>query len=271
MKKQIIVLGPKGISGQMAVQYFISQGYEVISYNKELIPKDYTVFYQSLSDYPNAIIFNTIGRSKDKDTTIHDLLWTNSTLPLALAHHLSPDQFLIHLSSDCVFSGTKGNYTLNDKPDATDEYGWTRRLGEQALSSRPNTLIIRGSFIGIENNLNPKGLLGWFLSQPAGSKLNGYSNHLWNGITTLELCKLVEEQVILNNTPRTGLIHTGTTESYSKYDLLVLFKEIFNHQIEVISTETNKKVDRTLISHLKSKKLSIQLKEMQDFWYNKKM
>lgn len=268
MRKQIVILGPNSISGQTAVKYFSSQGYKVTAYDKEFTPDSYITFCRSLSDYPNAIIFNTISQSKDKESTIHDLLWANSTLPLALAHYLSPGQFLIHLSSDCVFSGDKGNYTTDDKPDAVDEYGWTRRLGEQALFSRPGTLIIRGSFIGIEENPNPKGLLGWFLSQFEGTKLNGYSNHLWNGITTLELCKLVEEQVILSNKTRTGLIHAGTAESYSKYDLLMLFKEVFERNIEITPIETDKKLNRTLISEIKSKKFPIQLKEMQDFWYN---
>ena len=128
-----------------------------------------------------------------------------------------------------------------------------------------NSLIVRVSIIGPDNNSN-KGLLSWFLNNPSGTILNGYTNHFWNGITTLEWCKKIHEiiidETILNQLMKQGLIQLGTKKTYTKYEMLCLFNKIFQKDF-VIKPMESKYINRCLVPHIESKPLEDQLNEIR--------
>lgn len=264
MNKTFVVLGSKGMLGQMAVSYF-SKEYKVIEYNERFQPENKEDFISGLLEYPDVVIINAIGRIKQKTNEISDLLWSNTILPLELKNGLHKSQIIVHPSTDCVYDGnTNKPYAILDTPNAKDSYGWSKRLGEVALEGRPNTLIPRVSIIGPDNSNHPKGLLGWFLYQEKGSKLNGYSNHLWNGITTLEWCKRIENLLLSNHEflKNGKIFQMGTAEHYNKFEMLEMFNEYFNKSIEIRPIETDVSVDRRLVADVISKSLLIQLEEL---------
>ncbi|MDO8435406.1 MAG: sugar nucleotide-binding protein [bacterium] len=146
---------------------------------------------------------------------------------------------VIHMSTDGVFSGKGGPYDESSPCDAPDTYGKTKVLGE---IDHPSFLSIRCSIVG----LNPKktGLLEWFLAQPAGSTLRGYSNHVWNGVTTLQFAEFVRDLVVKDFfeeiREKTPVFHFAPNMPLTKYELLLLFKKVFNRDVSVESGEDPK-------------------------------
>ncbi len=137
---------------------------------------------------------------------------------------------LIHISTDCVFDGTKGNYSEEDKKTAQDTYGMSKSLGE-IINNKDLTL--RTSIIGPEIKENGEGLLHWLLNQ--NGEINGYSKSIWGGVTTLKLAEIIELAI---KNDFTGLIHVTNGVKISKYDLLNLIIDVFNlEHINVLKTE----------------------------------
>lgn len=139
---------------------------------------------------------------------------------------------LIHISTDCVFSGKRGNYTEDDFRDADDVYGRSKALGEVI---NDKDLTIRTSIIGPELKKNGEGLFHWFMSQHG--KINGFKTAIWGGVTTLELAKAIDYAIDQN---KVGLIQLSNGIGITKYDLLNLFKKIWNKQdIEILPFDGN--------------------------------
>ena len=139
---------------------------------------------------------------------------------------------LIHISTDCVFSGNKGNYTENDFRDADDVYGRSKALGEVV---NEKDLTIRTSIIGPELKKNGEGLFHWFMNQHG--QVNGFKTAIWGGVTTLELAKAIDKAI---GQQKTGLIQLSNGAEISKYDLLMLFKELWNKQdVEILPYDAN--------------------------------
>lgn len=146
---------------------------------------------------------------------------------------------MIHFSTDCVFSGKKGQYVEEDTPDAVDLYGRTKLLGEVTY---PHTVTVRTSMIGRELRTR-HGLVEWFLAQKG--EVKGYTNAIFSGLTTDELSNILLRFVI----PRpelTGMYHISG-EPISKYDLLRLIKESFGLSVNVLPEE-EPMIDRSLDS-----------------------
>ncbi|MBN2894203.1 MAG: sugar nucleotide-binding protein [Bacteroidales bacterium] len=266
-ERNLIVLGHKGMLGQMVIKYFETRVKNIIIFSERFSLNNAFDYVSNIRKFTDAIVINCIGKISQKTDNTEELFNVNSFLPLVLKDQLHESQLLIHPSTDCVFSGTKGNpYKITDYLDAKDSYGWSKRLGEQALNGRNNTIIIRVSIIGIDNAENPKGLLGWFLSNAKGAELKGYSNHLWNGITTLEWCKQAEILIIQHNDNKPfNLIQFGTKKSYSKYEMLLLFQEIFKTEFNIRKFETIENIDKRLVPEIFTKDLREQLVEMKAF------
>ena len=155
----------------------------------------------------------------------------NTDLPRTLAEACDArGSRLIHLSTDCVFSGTKGSYCEMDVPDADDAYGRTKAAGEQGL---PNALVIRTSTIGREL-AHYHGLLEWFLSQPPGP-VPGYSRAIWSGFPSVTLAGLVAE--IMEARPGlAGLFHLPSSP-IDKHQLLLWLDEAFGARWEIERVE----------------------------------
>lgn len=265
--RDVIILGHKGMLGQTVMKYFTQKAKNIITFREIFSTDNALDFVSKLKHYPDAVIFNCIGKISQKSNSPEELFTANSFLPLALKDQLLNSQLLIHPSTDCVFSGKKGKaYKVNDKLDAKDTYGWSKILGEQALTGKKNIIIMRVSIIGLDNSNNSRGLLGWFLSNPKGAKLKGFTNHLWNGITTLEWCKQAEN--LINNHSENDdykLIQFGTKEHYSKYEMLKLFQEVFKTEFKISKFETSENMDKRLVPDIYSKNLKLQLIEMKEF------
>lgn len=131
---------------------------------------------------------------------------------------------LIHVSTDCVFSGTKGMYLESDHPDATDVYGKTKHLGEIV---GPGAVTLRTSTIGHEVD-SRLGLLEWFLAQ---SECKGFKRAIFSGLPTVEFARVVRDYVIPNS-DLTGLYHVGATP-INKDTLLRLIAQVYNQSIEI--------------------------------------
>jgi dTDP-4-dehydrorhamnose reductase len=246
---KIMILGGKGMAGHMITAYFQQNPkYNVFYTSRDPDDKDgiyldvtnSTKLEKIIESIKPDITVNCIGILNDHASTNTKLAFqVNSLLPHQLAklterYHGK----LIHISTDCVFSGTKGDYTENDVPDGTSFYAQSKQLGE-IISDKH--LTIRTSIIGPELKDNGIGLFLWFMKQKG--KIKGYEKVLWNGVTTLELAKAVEA-MIQNNV--TGLYHLGSEEKVSKYTLLKLIQEIFRKNDVEIIPDTEIILDRSI-------------------------
>jgi len=175
------------------------------------------------------LVLNCIGIIKQLKESHNPLLSIeiNSLFPHRLATHLEGSNTrLIHISTDCVFSGEKGNYTESDFSDAKDLYGKSKFLGE--LVNYKNSITLRTSIIGPELK-GKMSLLEWFLSQK--ESVNGYVNAIYSGLTTTELIKIIATYIVPEN-DNYGLYHVSSNP-ISKYDLLVEIAREFNFDINI--------------------------------------
>jgi dTDP-4-dehydrorhamnose reductase len=193
---------------------------------------------------PHAVI-NCVGIIKQlkaaKDPIVS--LRLNSLFPHQLADLcIAAGARLIQMSTDCVFSGSKGNYIETDRPDPDDLYGRTKLLGEV---DRPGAITIRTSIFG-RDFLKQDAFLEWFLSN-RGGKVRGYVNHIYSGFPTQVMARLIGD-ILADYPDLSGLIQVAS-EPISKYDLLVKVREAMNVPITIEPFEAepcNRSLDATL-------------------------
>lgn len=191
---------------------------------------------------PQAVI-NCIGIVKQLPEAHDPLrsLTVNSLLPHRLKHLCrAVGARLIHISTDCVFSGRKGMYTEDVPSDAEDLYGRTKFLGEVADTP---ALTLRTSIIGRELHTN-SGLIEWFLSNDGG-KVRGFSRAIYTGFTTNVLADIVN--LILTEFPELSGVYHVSSDPISKYDLLGLVRDAFGVEVE-IKPDDSVVIDRSLNS-----------------------
>lgn len=145
---------------------------------------------------------------------------------------------LIHISTDCVFSGKKGNYTETDFRDADDVYGRSKALGEITDNSN---LTIRTSIIGPELKATGEGLFHWFMHQ--SGEIRGFKSAIWGGVTTWELAKAVDVAI---DTGVSGLVQLSNGAGISKYDLLHLFRDIWRKEDVSILPDNRCKLNKSI-------------------------
>jgi dTDP-4-dehydrorhamnose reductase len=162
-----------------------------------------------------------------------------------------------------VFSGKRGNYRVEDTPDPHDAYGLSKLLGE-SIAELGRCQIIRTSIIGPELGDSGKGLMAWFLKQTG--PVNGFTNHWWNGITTLEWAKIAEEILTEKLKPSTAIFQAGSAAAVTKNELLKLIGEVWTHSIAIQPTEAKEAVNRTLVPAVKRSDLRTELQEFKS-WY----
>jgi len=147
---------------------------------------------------------------------------------------------LIHISTDCVYSGAKGNYMESDPADCEDIYGRSKLLGEVDY---PHAITLRTSTIGHELQ-SMHGLLDWFLCQK--KQCNGYTRAIFSGLPTIVLAQIIRD-IVIPNTILTGLYHISA-EPISKYELLKLIADEYGKTIDIIKDEKFT-IDRSLNSN----------------------
>ena len=149
---------------------------------------------------------------------------------------------IIQIATDCVYSGDKGHYIETDPQDALDVYGKTKSLGEVYS---PNVFHLRCSIIGPEPK-EFKSLLEWFLGQSTNTRVNGFTNHRWNGLTTLHFAKICYG-IITNDIQLFHLQHVVPNGEVTKFEILKFFSKIFNRRdISITPFETEISIDRTI-------------------------
>ena len=190
VNKKIIILGSKGMLGSQVLTYFKKKNFLIKTFDKKFNKSNVNKYIKYLNKEKPSTIINCIGKIKQKKYSLTELYWSNSILIKKFSEFLNSKHTLIHPSTDCVFSGkNRYFYKKNKKLDATDNYGLSKIYAENNLKKRSNTLIIRTSIVGLEKKTK-KGLLSWFLSQ--NKTVYGYSDHFWNGITTLKWCEFLD-------------------------------------------------------------------------------
>lgn len=255
MREKILILGANGMAGHILVLYFrgfkdkyevlsIARNQSIVSPDMMLDVSDFTKLQVLIKDYKPDIIINAIGiLNQDAESNPDKAILINSYLPHFIESITKDKQSrIIHISTDCVFSGSRGNYLETDFKDGRGFYAQSKALGE-IFNNKDTT--IRTSIIGPELNKSGIGLFNWFMSQDIKSRLNGYSKAFWSGITTIELAKVVEDVI---EKKITGVVHITSGEKISKYALLNLFNEVFRDNRVVINEEVNYEVDKSLIS-----------------------
>lgn len=260
---KIYILGSNGMLGRYMWKH-LSKKFKTIP----LCRKKYDVINDNINTLtnilePNSVLINCIGIiPQTKRDNTREYLKVNSIFPNQLSlicNHLNVK--LIHITTDCVFSGKKGNYNENDIHDETNMYGLSKSLGEPE-----NCMVIRTSIIGEEIN-NKRSLLEW-VKNNKNKEINGYTNHYWNGVTCLQLAKIIEETIV-NNLYWVGIKHIFSPTSVSKYELVSFINNTYNLNININKYETKDTIDKTLSTIYKKQfhipELNQQIKELFNF------
>jgi len=235
---KFFVLGCNGMAGHTISLYLKEQGHQVFGFarsNSQFIDSvagdaQNTNFLRKLiADGKFDSVINCIGilnQFAESNKSLATFL--NSYLPHFLAEVTAgTDTQVIHMSTDCVFSGKRGDYTEDDFCDGETFYDRSKALGE--LEDDKN-ITLRNSIVGPDVNFGGIGLLNWFMHQ--SGEINGYTKAMWTGQTTLQLAKTME---IAAREKAHGLYNTVPDHSISKYDLLILF----NHYLRGDSLKIN--------------------------------
>jgi dTDP-4-dehydrorhamnose reductase len=256
MSEKVLILGVSGMLGHTCFGYFNGLD-EYETYGTWRKPADgrirtFDASTDSVADIINEIkpdwIINCIGVIKQKidernRISVDNTLKLNQFFPYEIARSVAGSRIkVIQIATDCVFNGVKGGYSEISPHDAIDLYGKSKSQGE-VLSLQ--FLNLRVSIIGkeIESNYS---LVSWFLSQKIGAEIEGYTNHLWNGITTQAFARIASG-IILNHEFVCGTFNVVPSDQVSKYQLLQhLGKHFDREDISIKPFNTPIPIDRTL-------------------------
>jgi dTDP-4-dehydrorhamnose reductase len=240
MKTRVLVLGASGMVGHVVALRLQEhdEQFEVITVARDassMLPHiqldvaDFNALEEVVKQIKPDVCVNAIGILNKTNEDVESLKKLNADLPQFLSSLGKKLGFrLIHISTDCVFSGKKGNHREQDLPDAQDPYGLTKNEGEKIAAEH---CVIRTSVIGPEIRQQAIGLFHWFTQQ--NGDVQGYTKVLWTGVTTLTMADAICH-AILNNT--TGLLHLVNNQTISKRDLLSLIQEQFpNKTRDIVS------------------------------------
>lgn len=246
---KFLVLGCNGMAGHMISLYLKEQGHDVLGFarSKSKLIESVTgdaqdaIFIKELIGVDKFdTVINCIGLlNKTCDEHQADAVYLNSYFPHQLVKLTEGSHTqVIHMSTDCVFNGKRGQYTEDDFRDGASFYDRTKALGEIV---NEKDLTMRQSIVGPDINQNGIGLLNWFMQQHGD--VTGYTGAMWTGQTTLQLAKTMETAA---KERIHGLYNMVPDANISKCDLLVLFnKYIRKEKIRIIPVD-NMAVDKSL-------------------------
>ncbi len=283
---KILILGSTGMLGSTLVKFLSKKKVEIFGTYRDKIKKKVFLKNNNLKK-ENFIIFDLIKNNKiisiidnvkpdyvinalglikqKKKISKKKMYLVNSKFPKFLGKLALKKNFkLLHISTDCVFSGNKGMYNEADKTDAKDDYGKSKIKGEII---NQNSLTIRTSIIGHEID-SKDSLLEKFISKKIRV---GYENVYFSGFTTLELSKIIFKFFLNNNIYKTNKVIHIASKRISKFDLLNIIKNKYKINIK-LKRESNIYLDRSLDSLLfnkshqfKPKSWNKMIKEMYEF------
>jgi dTDP-4-dehydrorhamnose reductase len=258
----ISILGASGMLGSGVVDYLSSRNFELIEINRHGRPSHETSAHikfdaatSNIDDLVDkipegSIVINCAGVIKHKidiadPRTINEAIRVNSLFPYTLANAcMKKDISIIQVATDCVYSGKDGNYSESTLKDPQDIYGITKSAGEFNFD---NTMTLRCSLVGLEKSTHIE-FLEWVLSHPRKGTVTGFTNHLWNGVTVLDIAKFIEGAVH-QKFFRNGIHHLVPEGSMSKFELIQLFCAEFDRgDLVVKETEAKTAVNRVLVT-----------------------
>ena len=260
-KTKVLVLGATGMLGNAVLRLFAqSAGYEVLASARStsalgLLPEELSdrlicgVNVENTDSLMNLfakarpdVVINCIGLVKQLAEADDPLsaIPINALLPHRLARLCDvAGARLVHMSTDCVFSGTKGMYTEVDMSDAKDLYGRSKYLGEVDY---PHAITLRTSIIGHELS-GAHSLVGWFLAQQGG--VRGFRRAIFSGLPTVELARVIRDHVLAH--PELHGVYHVSAEPINKFDLLTLIAKAYGKTI-AITADDKLAIDRSLDS-----------------------
>ena len=280
MQDKVLILGSTGLIGHQVHNYLKSNGgYELhnIAYRNKLQEntilidaRDENNLIEQIASIKPQYIVNCIGiliggSNKDPENAV----FLNAYMPHRLARLADEiDAKLIHISTDCVFSGDKKEpYVETDEKDGRGVYAKTKGLGEIVNNKH---LTLRTSVVGPELKTDGEELFHWFMNQQ--SDISGFTKTIWSGVTTLELAKAIKWSI---DSDISGLYHVTNNSSISKYELLKLFQKYTKKDIDIKSVN-GKNIDKSFIDTRKELNYAIpsyeeMVKNMIDLMKNNKL
>lgn len=247
---KFLILGSAGMAGHQISLYLKEQGHDVTGYARVGIDgldtvigdvRDTDLLSKTILSGGYDSVINCVGilnqfAEKNKENAV----FINSYLPHFLADVTNDSTTqIIHMSTDCVFSGASGNYTEDSLRDGTTFYDRTKALGE--LEDDKN-ITLRNSIVGPDINPEGIGLLNWFMKQ--NGEIKGYTKAMWTGMTTLQLAKIMEKAA---EEKASGLYNMVPDGNISKFDLLGLFNKYLKGDKIKINPFDGFVADKTLI------------------------
>jgi dTDP-4-dehydrorhamnose reductase len=269
---KVLVLGSNGMAGHIITQYLTKCGHEVITVARTNASYDLDIenplLVKSFFNYLPEVdyVINCIGLLvKDSIDRPDRAALINAWFPHFLENKFrNTNTRVIHLSTDCVFNGSKGNYVETDLHTETNAYGKSKSLGE---INNDKDITFRMSIIGPELKQNGTGLMHWLTTNP-DKEVFGWENAHWNGVTTLQLAKSINKYMM--DPCFAGVYHLVSPKSIDKFELLTLMNDVFNLDKTVIRTLGSKSVNKVLVDTRKLVKYvipayNVQLAELKNF------
>lgn len=247
---KFFVLGASGMAGHLICIYLREQGHDVIGYSRKGVSfvksvtgdaRDTSKISSIIRDGRFDAVINSIGvLNRFAETDKENAVYVNGYFPHFLAKTTSNlDTQVIHLSTDCVFSGKAAPYREDSLRDGVTFYDRSKAIGE--LEDEKN-LTLRTSIVGPDINKNGIGLVNWFMQQDG--EINGYTHAMWTGITTLQLAKTMEDAA---KRKAHGLVNMVFHQNISKYELLKLINHYVRKDEVLIRPFDEVSVDKTLV------------------------
>lgn len=219
------------VRSRESLQYFTDVQQKRIM--ADVVAENQTSLLKAYLKIQPDVVINCIGIIKQLPEAKDHLkaISINAQLPHQLSElcQLSQSRFL-HISTDCVFSGKKGNYSEDDFADADDVYGRSKFLGEVSAT---HALTLRTSIIGHELASN-RSLIGWFLAEK--NEVKGFSKAIFSGLPSIELSNIIQD-ILLNHPKLSGLYHVAALP-INKYELLQLVAQTYNKSINIIKDDS---------------------------------
>jgi dTDP-4-dehydrorhamnose reductase len=242
MNQKVLVFGANGMLGRAVTRFFSGRGDAVTPATRatyDIARNDFTALRRVVRGAD--VVINCAGVIKPMiaSTPIEDVLRVNAIFPqnLALA---APDARVFHVTTDCVYTGDDGGYDETAPADAEDVYGLSKAGGDTAP-----VMVLRTSIVG-EEEPPGRSLLAWAISQ-RGKTVNGFTNHRWNGVTTVELARLIGA-ILDDGAYAVGRFHVHSPDVLTKDEMLRLFSDVYELELEVVPTAAAEACDRSLRS-----------------------
>lgn len=266
--KNVLVIGANGMLGYAVTQYYTRKNYSVTTLSRAEfdIAKDPIEKLEPFLSGRDMVI-NCAGVIKPMiaTTPIEDVLKVNAIFPRNLAK--AADRLGVHcyhVTTDCVYSGKRGEYTEADMFDADDVYGMSKNGGDNT-----DCMVLRTSIIGEEKGQS-RSLLEWARSN-AGKDVNGFTNHRWNGVTTLYLAEVIET-IETDGLYQKGIFHIHSPNTLNKFELLTQISDAYHLDLKIKAMEAKDRIDRNLASikpltnRVSVKTIAQQLNDMKAFF-----